>query len=83
MKFERGGEKNPDDMPVSREELEALGIKGVSMTRGELDRHLEVKRRQSLAVDTETLAEKMGRGLSDEEIDRAERAGKERTESGR
>ena len=83
MKFERRGEKNPDDMPVSREELEALGITGVSMTRGELDRHLEVKRRQSLAVGTETLAEKMGRELSDEEIDRAEQAGRRREELGR
>ncbi len=78
-------EGGPNDTPVSREELTALGIpENVTMTRAELDQHLKTK---DLAAITQhgagekavkSLAEKMASELSEEEITRAEDASKKR-----
>jgi len=83
-------EQNPGSTPASREELNALGIpENVSMTRAELEQHLETKKRTALHEHiegekaVESLAEKMAQELTHEEIDRAEEAGKKRTEMGR
>jgi len=83
----KSGEKNPNDMPISKEELAKLGIpKNVSMTRKELEQHLKTKELQSAAGDTKSIQEETLRQLNQltkEEIDRAEEAGKKRQEMGR
>ena len=78
-------EKNLKEQ-VSREELDAHGIpENISMTRGELQRHLQTKKLQD-AADTDptaSLRREMSRQLTPEEITRAEQAGKKREEMGR
>lgn len=75
-------------MPVSPEELEANGIgKGMSMTRGELNKHLETKKLQAAHEasknPTESLAREMAGELTEEQIKRAEEAGRQREEMGK
>ena len=76
-------ERNPDNAPVPREELTALGIpENVSMKRGELNRRLATQKLRNAAGTTKA-DEEMFSGLTDEQIDRAEKAAKERWELGR
>ncbi|MBI3630728.1 MAG: hypothetical protein HY221_00080 [Candidatus Sungbacteria bacterium] len=72
-----------DNEQVSREELLAHGIKGsVSMTREELNRHLETLRLRA-SVPGKKEDEAMFEDLTDEQINRAEEAAKKRQELGR
>ena len=88
-KFKTSGEKNPDDMPVSREELEkALGITGVSMTRGELNAHQEKERRaaayrEGKNPDAIQELEHAMAGLTPEESKKAEEAHMRNREMGK
>ena len=78
-------EQPKDDMPVSAEELAALGLpENVRMTREELNRHMEAKNMTAGAEQdpTKELAKKMAEELTNEEIDRAEEAAKKRSEMG-
>ena len=80
-KFKR--ERGPDDLPVPREELAALGIsENISMTREELNKHLATKKLKE-AGNTAKSDEEMFGTLTDEQIDRAEKAAKERWELGK
>ncbi len=83
------GQKNPEDMPVPKEELAAHGIPdNVSLTRKELNQHLETKKFQAGQEiagksPTESLARQMENDLTEEEIKRAEEAGKKSEEMGK
>lgn len=89
MEIKKFWEKNPDDTPVPREELTALGIPdNVTMTRKELNSRLETKKLQAAQEasgksPTESLARRMDEELTDEEIRRAQEAGQKREEMGK
>lgn len=72
--FEKKEAANPDDARVSEEELSALGIsKGITMTRGELNAHLETLRRKSAYGET----------LGNEKADEPQGVGQNTRESGK
>ena len=79
-------EQLKDNTPVPAEELAALGLpENVSMTREELNHHMEAKKMAAGAGEdpNKELAQKMAQELTDEEIDRAEQAAKKRSEMGK
>ena len=64
-------EKNEDDQQVSKEELASLGI-NISMSRGELNKHLAMlERKKALG---ENLSEKGTPTMTDEDRERLETA---------